>query len=72
MTVGRFKYSENVAPPPGMMHEKIFVACRVAARYPSRVPTCNELIDDFGMSRPTAYRWISAIKAARGLDGVAA
>lgn len=43
----------------------IGLAVRICDRYPSRPPTAQELISDFGMSRATAYRWASAIRDAR-------
>lgn len=45
----------------------MYVACMLAQRFPSRLPTRDELMDLFGMSRATALRWIAAIRAARGI-----
>jgi len=45
---------------------RIFVAVKVADRFKDRTPTARELIDLWGMSRATAYRWVAAFKAARG------
>jgi predicted DNA-binding transcriptional regulator AlpA len=45
----------------------MYVACRIAEKYRNRLPTPKELVSDLGMSRATAYRWLRAIKDARGL-----
>lgn len=45
----------------------IFTAVRIADKYTHRVPSIEDLRRDFGMSRATAYRWLRAIKDARGL-----
>lgn len=49
-------------------HRTAQLALRIAAAYPGAIPTVPQLRDDFGMSRATAYRWIAALKAARGVD----
>lgn len=54
-------------PPPGVTAIGILVACRIACRYQHRIPTPTELRNDFGMSRATAYRWIAAMRVARGI-----
>lgn len=45
--------------------QSIFTACAIAARYPNRLPNWRELVDQFGMSKATAYRWINAMSLAR-------
>lgn len=45
----------------------IELAFRVAVKYAHRLPTPDELIAEFGMSRATAYRWVRAMKNARGI-----
>lgn len=47
---------------------RIQVAVRIADTYPkgSALPTHTQLQDRFGMSRATAYRWLNALKDARG------
>lgn len=44
-----------------------FVAFRIAQKYTHRIPTPMELMDDWGMTRATAYRWVRVIKDARGV-----
>lgn len=60
-------YNTSFAPPPSMSSVTVFVAVRVADAFPDRVPTKAELIERFGMSKATAFRWIAAFKAARGI-----
>lgn len=43
----------------------ILTACKIALRYRT-TPSVSQLRNDFGMSRATAYRWVSAFKIARG------
>lgn len=43
------------------------MAFRIAAAYPHAIPSHHELMDRWGMHRSTAYRWIRAMKEARGL-----
>lgn len=44
-----------------------FIAVRIVDKYQHRLPTRDELMNEWGMSRATACRWIRAIKDARGL-----
>lgn len=46
----------------------IELAFRMAVRWPSRIPKPQELMDEYGMHRATAYRWIRAMREARGLS----
>lgn len=48
----------------GTTHITILTAVRIAKQYSHRLPTVAELMDAYGMSRATAYRWRSALKAA--------
>lgn len=50
--------------PPGV-RVQILTACRLAHRFVNRMPTPKELMTEFGMSRPTAYRWVAAVREAR-------
>lgn len=42
------------------------VAVRIVTAFPHRPPAPAWLMNTFGMSRATAYRWIAAINAATG------
>jgi len=42
------------------------LAFRLAAAYPKSTPTPQELMDRWGMTRSTAYRWVRTMKQARG------
>ncbi len=48
------------------MKGSIARAIRIADHYRHRLPSVQELIDEYQMSRPTAYRWIAAFRRARG------
>jgi DNA-binding FadR family transcriptional regulator len=54
-------------PSPYSASIKIITAVRIADAFPDRLPTRDELMNAFGMSRSTAWRWASAFKAARGV-----
>lgn len=47
-------------------HHGIHLAMRIALTYLARNPTAEELQSKFGMSRATAYRWVAAMRDARG------
>lgn len=57
-------HRENVATTGPL---SIAVACRLVAAFPDRLPKPSELRARFGMSRATAYRWIAAMRDARGI-----
>ena len=57
-------YTVETTPPWGTTSSLVLTACRIAKRYTHRLPTVEELRRDFGMSRATAYRWLSAMKQA--------
>lgn len=61
------RYSEEHGGPRGTVNTKIFIACQLADRYCSRLPSIAELQGDFEMHKATAYRWRAALAAARGL-----
>lgn len=61
------QYSEELGGPRGTMSTRIYIACQLADRYRSRLPSIEDLQKDFGMHRATAYRWRAALAAARGL-----
>lgn len=45
---------------------RVEMAIRLADQYRNKVPTHQELQDRYGMSRATAYRWLHALRSARG------
>ncbi len=61
-------YATETCPQNGMARNAIYVAVRIAEKYRNRLPTVQELVRDWGMHRATAYRWIAAIRDARGLS----
>lgn len=58
------QYTVEACQPPNTTSTSILTACRIAKRYSHRLPTVQELRQDFGMSRATAFRWLSALKQA--------
>lgn len=46
---------------------KVELAFRIAEKWRHRLPTAKELMEDYGMHKATAYRWLRAMKAARGI-----
>lgn len=44
----------------------IYWAMRLAVKYVHRTPDWSEVRRDFGCSRATAYRWVRAMKDAKG------
>lgn len=44
----------------------IELGIRILEAFPKRCPSAKELQQRFGISKATAHRWASAIKAARG------
>ena len=57
-------YSLSVAPPHRTASVSIYLAVRIAKRYSTRLPTWQELRDEYGMSRATAFRWLAALRDA--------
>jgi hypothetical protein len=41
------------------------LAFKVAADFPNRIPLPIELMDRYGMSQSTSYRWVQAMRAGR-------
>jgi hypothetical protein len=54
------------SPPTSAANQRIYTAMAIALRFARRTPTVSDLEKNFGMHRSTAYRWIGAIKAAKG------
>jgi hypothetical protein len=61
-----FTYTRDARANPNSANIRILTACRIARRYRDRIPAAKQLMNDFGMSRATAYRWIAALQQARG------
>jgi hypothetical protein len=49
----------------------IQTACRIANRFRTRIPTVEELMENFGMSRATAFRWRAALREAKRAETIA-
>lgn len=62
----RQNYTVETCPPPDTARTLPLIACRIALKYPNRIPTYQELMRDTGMSRANAFRWVAAFKVARG------
>ena len=62
----RENYTVETCPPPDVARTLPLIACRIALKYPHRIPTYKELMRDTGMSRANAFRWVAAFKVARG------
>lgn len=60
-------WTEEKGGPRHYTSVTIEMAFRAAYRWPSRLPTWQELVEEYGMNRATAYRWIRAMKDARGI-----
>ena len=60
------QWTVEISPPPNSTAVGVLQALRIALRYQHRTPTVPELIEAYGMSRATAYRWIAAFKQAKG------
>jgi hypothetical protein len=59
-------YRHNLkARSAGQLGSAAVVAFRIAADYPNRIPGPSELMERYGMSQPTAYRWVAAMRAGR-------
>ena len=52
-------------PHPYQANLTILTAVRIADRYRGQVPTVQQLMQDMGMHRATAYRWRAALRMAR-------
>ena len=61
-------YTVEKCTPPSGTKAGIYVACCIAQKYSHRLPTAKELMEDWGMHRATAYRWLAALRAVRGLS----
>ena len=58
------RYTVETCPPPSGVNAGLLTAVRIAKRYAHRLPTVEELRNDFGMSRATAFRWRAALRRA--------
>lgn len=62
----REQYTMQPGRPYGA-NQTIYTAAAIAPKYATRLPTVEELRSSFGLSRATAYRWLAALKYARGV-----
>ena len=63
----KHSYRESIhAPPPSVANQLLFSAVAIAMKFAHRTPSVAALQMSYGMNRATAYRWIGAIKAAKG------
>lgn len=58
-------YTMEMRDPALKVHTNIFVAIRIADEFRDELPTVQQLQDRFGMSRATAYRWVTSLRIAR-------
>lgn len=56
----------ETTPAPDQFSTTMLVCMRIAMRYVHRTPTPEELQAAYGMSRATAYRYVAAIREAKG------
>lgn len=49
-------------PHCGTQSVTITTAVRMVRRYGQRVPSVDQIIQDYGVSRATAYRWHAALR----------
>ena len=52
-------------PHPYQANLNLVTAVRIADRYRGQVPTVQQLMQDLGMHRATAYRWRAALRMAK-------
>lgn len=50
------------------VRKTLVVALRIAYRFKNKKPTVKQLVEQFGMHRSTAYRWITAWQYVRDTD----
>ena len=53
-------------PAPNTTRSAVYLAAVIQKKYGGRIPSPQQLRDQFGMSRATAYRWVSALQWAKG------
>lgn len=66
-TPRKHSFSESFGGPRNSSCVGIEIAFRVVLRYGGKVPTPQQLCNDFGMTKCTAYRWVRGMKNAKGL-----
>lgn len=59
-------WHEEVGGPRNSTNVRVEMAIRLADEYRDRTPSYQELQSRYGMSRATAYRWLNAMRSARG------
>lgn len=64
MSSRSFCYISETMPRHTSHSLYLMVAIRMTRKYGKRIPSVQELQDDFGMSRATAFRWRAALRDA--------
>lgn len=59
-------YLADVSGPRNTIAVQMMIAFRILASFPNRAPSHAELMERFGMSRATAFRWRASLIEARG------
>lgn len=59
-----FTLTESGWPHPGAQSISLTLAVRLVRSYGDRLPNAKRVMNDFGVSRATAYRWVAALREA--------
>ena len=60
------QYTMEHCGPRYSIRVVVGLAFRMADKYRNRLPTPKELMDEYGMSRATAFRWVKTMRESRG------
>lgn len=61
------RYFNNMPASCGARNRAMQVAMWLCINYSKKAPRYEKLMERFGMSRATAYRWLGSYKEAMGL-----